>query len=113
MSPRLSASSASSPDASTAPSRSILELEPPQQLKLIRSVPFAQRLSHEVGWSYRDVVDRLEEKRKVKTAAFHERKVAALKAKTAALKNASSAAPISEKLAVYGSVASYWFGVYG
>lgn len=35
----------------------------------------AQRLSHEVGWSYRDVVDRLEEKRKVKASAFHERKV--------------------------------------
>jgi large subunit ribosomal protein L13Ae len=34
-----------------------------------------QRLSHEVGWGYKDVVDRLEEKRKVKAAAFHERKV--------------------------------------
>lgn len=34
-----------------------------------------QRLSHEVGWGYKDVVDRLEEKRKVKSQAFHERKV--------------------------------------
>ena len=34
-----------------------------------------QRLSHEVGWGYKDVVDRLEEKRKVKAQAFHERKV--------------------------------------
>lgn len=34
-----------------------------------------QRLSHEVGWGYKDVVDRLEEKRKVKALAFHERKV--------------------------------------
>ena len=33
-----------------------------------------QRLSHEVGWGYKDVVDRLEEKRKVKAQAFHERK---------------------------------------
>ena len=36
---------------------------------------FAQRLSHEVGWGYKDVVDRLEEKRKIKAQAFHERKV--------------------------------------
>lgn len=34
-----------------------------------------QRLSHEVGWGYKDVVDRLEEKRKLKAKAFHERKV--------------------------------------
>lgn len=62
----------------------------------------SQRLSHEVGWSYRDVVDRLEEKRKVKAAAFHERKVASQKAQVAALKAASKAAPISEKLAALG-----------
>lgn len=36
---------------------------------------FTQRLSHEVGWGYKDVVDRLEEKRKIKAQAFHERKV--------------------------------------
>ena len=34
-----------------------------------------QRLSHEVGWGYKDVVDRLEDKRKLKAQAFHERKV--------------------------------------
>jgi hypothetical protein len=34
-----------------------------------------QRLSHEVGWGYKDVVDRLEEKRKIRAQAFHERKV--------------------------------------
>jgi large subunit ribosomal protein L13Ae len=34
-----------------------------------------QRLSHEVGWGYKDVVDRLEEKRKIRAKAFHERKV--------------------------------------
>lgn len=34
-----------------------------------------QRLSHEVGWGYKDVVDRLEEKRKIKAQAYHERKV--------------------------------------
>ena len=34
-----------------------------------------QRLSHEVGWGYKDVVDRLEEKRKIKAQAYFERKV--------------------------------------
>lgn len=61
-----------------------------------------QRLSHEVGWSYRDVVDRLEEKRKVKASAFFERKQAALKIKTQALKSSAASTPLSEKLAVYG-----------
>lgn len=32
------------------------------------------RLSHEVGWQYRDVVAKLEEKRKVKGAAYFEQK---------------------------------------
>jgi large subunit ribosomal protein L13Ae len=38
-------------------------------------VTSVQRLSHEVGWGYKDVVDRLEEKRKIKAQAYHERKV--------------------------------------
>jgi hypothetical protein len=38
-------------------------------------IEYTQRLSHEVGWGYKDVVDRLEEKRKIKAQAFHERKV--------------------------------------
>ena len=42
---------------------------------LITIFPPNQRLSHEVGWGYKDVVDRLEEKRKIKAQAFHERKV--------------------------------------
>ncbi|KAM0792537.1 60S ribosomal protein L16 [Microbotryomycetes sp. NB124-2] len=79
----------------------------PQALRVLRLKPgrkfmTIKRLSHEMGWSYRDVVDRLEEKRKVKAAAFYERKVAAQKAKSAALTNASGAAPISEKLAAFG-----------
>ena len=40
-----------------------------------RALIILQRLSHEVGWGYKDVVDRLEEKRKIKAQAFHERKV--------------------------------------
>ncbi|TNY18844.1 ribosomal protein L16a [Rhodotorula diobovata] len=79
----------------------------PSALRVLRLKPgrkfcTIKRLSHEVGWSYRDVVDRLEEKRKVKAAAFYERKVAAQKANTAALKAAANAAPISEKLAALG-----------
>jgi large subunit ribosomal protein L13Ae len=35
-------------------------------------------LSHEVGWGYKDVVDRLEEKRKIKAEAFHQRKACEL-----------------------------------
>ena len=38
-----------------------------------------QRLSHEVGWGYKDVVDRLEEKRKAKASAFYERKVSKIR----------------------------------
>merc|ERR1712093_524013 len=79
----------------------------PSALRVLRLKPgrkfcTIKRLSHEVGWSYRDVVDRLEGKRKVKAAAFYERKVAAQKANTAALKAAANAAPISEKLAALG-----------
>ena len=48
------------------------------------------------------VVDRLEEKRKVKAAAFHERKMASVKAQTAALKAATKAAPITEALLAKG-----------
>jgi large subunit ribosomal protein L13Ae len=34
-----------------------------------------KRVAAEVGWGYKDVVDRLEEKRKVKGKAYFERKV--------------------------------------
>lgn len=48
------------------------------------------------------MVDRLEEKRKVKAAAFYERKSAALKLRTSVLKSAVAAQPLSEKLAEFG-----------
>jgi len=56
----------------------------PDALRVLRLKPgrkycTVKRLSHEVGWGYKDVVDRLEEKRKVKAQAFHERKIAAAK----------------------------------
>ena len=39
------------------------------------------RLSHDVGWKYQDVVATLEAKRKVKSEAFHKKKVAVEKIK--------------------------------
>jgi len=67
----------------------------PQALRVLRLKPgrkycTVKRLSHEVGWGYKDVVDRLEEKRKIKAAAFHERKIAAKSRQKAAVDQASS-----------------------
>ena len=51
----------------------------PQALRVLRLKPGRKyctvgRLSHEVGWKYQDVVARLEERRKVKSAAYYQRK---------------------------------------
>ncbi|PWW74415.1 ribosomal protein L13 [Tuber magnatum] len=56
----------------------------PQALRVLRLKPGRKyctvgRLSHEVGWKYQDVVQRLEEKRKAKSAAFYARKKALVK----------------------------------
>ncbi|RCN38242.1 hypothetical protein ANCCAN_15866 [Ancylostoma caninum] len=48
------------------------------------------RLSHEVGWKYQDVVAKLEAKRKVKGAAYHEQKKKLEKLYEQAKKNAAS-----------------------
>ncbi|CAK5280558.1 unnamed protein product [Mycena citricolor] len=55
-----------------------------------------QRLSHEVGWGYKDVVDRLEEKRKIKAQAFHERKLAAVKLRQKTVANNASSEKLKE-----------------
>ena len=60
-----------------------------------------QRLSHENGWGYKDVVERLEEKRKTKAQAFHERKVAQAKVRATAVAS-SEAQSYNEKLAALG-----------
>ncbi|THH20862.1 hypothetical protein EW146_g611 [Bondarzewia mesenterica] len=76
----------------------------PEALRVLRLKPgrkycTVKRLSHEVGWGYKDVVDRLEEKRKIKAQAFHERKLAAVKLRQKAIAdNASS----FEKLTALG-----------
>ena len=51
----------------------------PSALRVLRLKPGRKyasigRLSHEVGWKYRDVVEKLEEKRKEKSAAYFEAK---------------------------------------
>ncbi|KAK2461848.1 hypothetical protein APHAL10511_006311 [Amanita phalloides] len=67
----------------------------PEALRVLRLKPgrkycTVKRLSHEVGWGYKDVIERLEEKRKVKAQAFHERKVAAAARRQAAYASADA-----------------------
>ena len=92
----------------------LFEGVPPQQAKVKRVVvPAAlrvlrlkpgrkyctlKRISHEVGWGYKDVVDRLEEKRKVKGQAYFERKQAALKLRA----KADASVPKNEVITQYG-----------
>ena len=65
--------------------------------------PQIKRISHEVGWGYKDVVDKLEAKRKVKGEAFHAQRKAAVKKQAQAATNAGSAiAEVNQRLAVYG-----------
>ena len=53
----------------------------PSALRVLRLKPGRKyttigRISHEVGWKYQDVVAKLEEKRKAKSAAYYQRKSA-------------------------------------
>jgi len=55
----------------------------PDALRVLRLKPGRKycdlgRIAHEVGWKYKDVVDKLEEKRKIKSKAFYERKTVRL-----------------------------------
>ena len=95
----------------------------PQALRVLRLKPGRKfctvgRLSHEVGWKYQDVVARyvekdalpvwsltiyrLEERRKVKGAAYYERKKTARRQLAEAKKGASVDDKTKEKLASYG-----------
>jgi len=67
----------------------------PAALRVLRLKPgrkycTVKRLAHEVGWGYKDVVDRLEEKRKIKAQAFYERKMAAAKLRQKAVSDQAS-----------------------
>jgi len=78
----------------------------PQALRILRLKPGRKyctvgRLAHEVGWKYQDVVARLEERRKVKGAAYYERKKIARRQNAEATKS-SSDSKTKEKLAALG-----------
>ncbi|QDS73909.1 60S ribosomal protein L16 [Venturia effusa] len=79
----------------------------PQALRVLRLKPGRKyctvgRLGHEFGWKYQDVVARLEERRKVKSAAYYERKKVAKKQ----IREASQTAKVDDKtstqLTAYG-----------
>ncbi|KAF9886916.1 60S ribosomal protein L16B [Aspergillus nanangensis] len=79
----------------------------PQALRVLRLRPGRKyctvgRLSHEVGWKYQDVVARLEERRKVKSSAYYERKKAARRQLTHAQKSAVVNDKTKSQLAEYG-----------
>ncbi|GAA5801233.1 60S ribosomal protein L16A [Helicostylum pulchrum] len=75
----------------------------PAALRVLRLKPGRKyttigRISHEVGWKYQDVVAKLEEKRKAKSAAYYQRKTAlaaiqkkAVESKADSLKEINSA----------------------
>ncbi|KAG5463394.1 MAG: 60S ribosomal protein L16, partial [Olpidium bornovanus] len=80
----------------------------PSALRVLRLQPgrkycTVKRLASEVGWKYEDVVAKLEEKRKLKSKAFYERKkaLAVVRAKAAENK-AEKLRPVLEKLSQYG-----------
>ncbi|KAJ5084512.1 hypothetical protein NUU61_009091 [Penicillium alfredii] len=79
----------------------------PQALRVLRLRPGRKyctvgRLSHEVGWKYQDVVARLEERRKVKSKAYYERKKAARRNLAKAEQGASVDSKTKSQLAQYG-----------
>ncbi|KAF8332345.1 60S ribosomal protein L16 [Cantharellus anzutake] len=70
----------------------------PEALRVLRLKPgrkycTIKRLSHEVGWGYKDVVERLEEKRKLKAQAFYEHRLAAIKQRGKAVREANPSFP--------------------
>jgi len=79
----------------------------PQALRVLRLKPGRKyctvgRLSHEVGWKYQDVVARLEERRKVKSAAYYARKKTARRQLTDAQKSAKVDEKTKKQLAEFG-----------
>jgi large subunit ribosomal protein L13Ae len=79
----------------------------PQALRVLRLRPGRKyctvgRLSHEVGWKYQDVVSRLEERRKVKSKAYYERKKAARRNLAKAEQGANVDSKTKTQLAQYG-----------
>jgi len=76
----------------------------PQALRVLRLKPGRKyctvgRLSQEFGWKYNDVVSRLEEKRKIRSEAYYQRKKALVRKVAAAKQSVSTH---SEELAKLG-----------
>merc|ERR1712039_84714 len=79
----------------------------PHCLKVLRLRPERRfcklgDLSDSYGWKYKDLLQRLEGQRKVKSSAFHKKKAAATKAKQAAVKGAKVSAEDQKILANAG-----------
>ncbi|KAI7260661.1 60S ribosomal protein [Hortaea werneckii] len=79
----------------------------PQALRVLRLRPGKKyctvgRLGHEFGWKYRDIVEKLEERRKVKGQAYYERKRAAQKMLQDAKANANISQETRQQLEQYG-----------
>lgn len=79
----------------------------PQALRVLRLKPGRKyctvgRLAHEVGWKYQDVVSRLEERRKVKSTAYYQRKKAIRKQLSDAQKSAKVDDKTKKQLAELG-----------
>lgn len=61
------------------------------------------RLAHEVGWQYKAVVEKLEQKRKLRGAAYYEQKTKTEKLKAKAAQTAAKkVAPYQKILEQYG-----------
>ncbi|VVT43938.1 60S ribosomal protein uL13 [Magnusiomyces paraingens] len=78
----------------------------PQALRVLRLKPGRKyttvgRLASEVGWQYQDVVERLEERRKVKSAAYWAKKKALIE-KTVAAEKSLEGSETSKALAAFG-----------
>uniref|UniRef100_A0A915PC86 60S ribosomal protein L13a n=1 Tax=Meloidogyne floridensis TaxID=298350 RepID=A0A915PC86_9BILA len=56
------------------------------------------RLAHEVGWQYQGIVEKLEEKRKVKGTAYYTKKKAEMKLKRQAIEKAKSKTAVYDKV---------------
>jgi len=79
----------------------------PQALRVLRLKPGRKfctvgRLGHEFGWKYQDVVARLEDRRKSKSAEYFDRKKKERKLLVDAQNNAKVASSVRKELADYG-----------
>ena len=67
-------------------------------LNLIIFYYLVGRLAHEVGWQYQGIVEKLEEKRKVKGTAYYTKKKAEMKLKRQAIEKAKPKTAVYDKV---------------